>query len=110
MSSDNVLELTDGNFEAEVTNAEGAVLVDFAAEWCMPCKMIAPIIHELADEYAGKLKVGTMDCDSNRDIPVKFGISAIPSLILFKNGEMVKKLVGLQQKTDLKAAIDEVVA
>ena len=108
MSSENVLELTDGNFEAEVLDSDVPVLVDFWAEWCMPCKMIGPTIHELADEYAGKVKVGQVDTDSNRDVSLKFNISAIPTLILFKSGQMTKKLVGLQQKTDIKAAIDEV--
>ena len=108
MSSENVLELTDGNFEAEVLDSDVPVLVDFWAEWCMPCKMISPTIHELADEYAGKVKVGQVDTDSNRDVSLKFNISAIPTLILFKSGQMAKKLVGLQQKTDIKAAIDEV--
>ena len=108
MSSENVLELTDGNFEAEVLNSDVPVLVDFWAEWCMPCKMIGPAVHELADEYAGKVKVGRVDTDSNRDLSLKCNISAIPTLILFKSGEMAKKLVGLRQKMDIKAAIDEV--
>ncbi len=108
MSSENVVELTDGNFEAEVLDSDVPVLVDFWAEWCMPCKMIGPTIHELADEYAGKVKVGQVDTDSNREVSLKFNISAIPTLILFKSGQMAKKLVGLQQKTDIKAAIDEV--
>ncbi len=108
MGSENVLELTDTNFEAEVLKSDLPVLVDFWAEWCMPCKMIAPVVAELADDFAGKIKVGKMDCDSNREVPVKFSISAIPTLILFKDGEVVKKFVGLQQKTDLKSAIDEV--
>lgn len=73
----------------------------------MPCKMIAPTVEELADEYAGKVKIGKVDTDASRDTAMKFGISAIPTLILFKNGEVAKKFVGLQQKNDLKAAIDE---
>jgi len=109
MGSENVLELTNDNFEAEVLKAETPVLVDFWAEWCMPCKMIAPTIEELAGEYAGKVKFGKVDTDSNRDISMKFGISAIPTLILFKDGQTIKKFVGLQQKADLKAAIDEAV-
>jgi thioredoxin 1 len=107
MAEANVLELTDSNFEAEVLKTEVPVLVDFWAEWCMPCKMIAPTIDELAGEYAEKVKIGKVDTDANRDISMKFGISAIPTLILFKNGEVAKKFVGLQQKADLKAAIDE---
>jgi len=108
MGSDNVVVFTDGNFEDEAIKSDVPVLVDFWAEWCMPCKMIAPIVHELAEEYTGKVKIGQMDTDSNRDVPIKFGITAIPTLILFNGGEIARKFVGLQQKADLKAAIDEV--
>ena len=107
MASEKIMELTDSNFEKEVVNSNVPVLVDFWAEWCMPCKMLAPTIEELAEEYTGKIKVGKVDTDSNRDISMKLGISAIPTLILFKGGEVAKKFVGLQQKTDLKSAIDE---
>lgn len=107
MSSANVLELADSNFEQEILSG-GVALVDFWAEWCMPCKMLTPTIEEVADDYAGTIKVGKVDTDNNRDISMKFGISAIPTVIIFKDGEMVKKFVGLQQKADLKAAIDEV--
>ncbi len=108
MSSENVLELTDANFEQEILKASTPGLVDFWAEWCMPCRMLAPIIEELAAEYAGKLKVGKVDTDNNRQVSMKFGISAIPTLIMFKDGQMVKKFVGLQQKSDLKAAIESI--
>ena len=108
MGSENVAEFTDANFDDEALKCDVPVLVDFWAEWCMPCKMLAPIVHELADDYAGKVKIGQMDTDNNRQVPLKYGISAIPTLILFKDGEMAKKFVGLQQKADLKAAIDEV--
>ena len=108
MGSENVLELTDESFEEQIVSPGAAALVDFGADWCMPCKMMAPAIHELADEYAGRLKVGQVDTDANRDISLKFGISAIPTVILFKDGQMVKQFVGLQQKTDLRQAIDEV--
>ena len=108
MASDNLLELTDQNFEQEVVKSDIPVLVDFWAEWCMPCKMQAPTIEELADEYTGRLKVGSLDTDSGRDTAIKYSISAIPTLMLFKEGEVVKKLVGLQQKTALKQTIDEV--
>lgn len=107
MASEKTLELTDSNFEKEVVDSKVPVLVDFWAEWCMPCKMLAPTIEELADEYADKIKVGKVDTDSNREISMKFGISAIPTLVLFKDGEVAKKFVGLQQKSDLKSAIDE---
>ena len=110
MASSNTLELTDADFEQKVINATTPALVDFWAEWCMPCKMMAPTIDELADEYAGKVVVGKVDTDGNRNISMQFGISAIPTVILFKDGEMIKKFVGLQQKADLKAAIDEALA
>jgi thioredoxin 1 len=110
MASEHTLELTDSNFEQEVLQSDLPALVDFWAEWCMPCKMLAPTVDELAGEYEGKLKVGKVDTDSNREISMKFGISAIPTLILFKDGEVVKKFVGLQQKADLKSAIDEALA
>ncbi len=108
MASENVLQLTDANFEQEVVQSDVPVLVDFWAEWCMPCKMLAPTIEELAGEYTGRLKVGSIDTDSNRDTSLRFEISAIPTVILFKGGEVAKKFVGLQQKTDLKEAIDDV--
>ena len=110
MASSNTLELTDADFEQTVINAATPALVDFWAEWCMPCKMMAPAIDELADEYTGKLVVGKVNTDENRNISMQFGISAIPTVILFKDGEMIKKFVGLQQKADLKTAIDEALA
>ncbi len=110
MSAEHTVEFTDSSFEQDVLQAKVPTLVDFWAEWCMPCKMVAPTIHELAEEYADRLKVGQMDCDKNRQVPIKFGISAIPTLLIFKDGQVVKKFVGVQQKADLKAAIDEVLA
>ena len=103
-----VIEITDNNFETEVANSPLPVLVDFWAEWCGPCRMLAPTIEELAEEYTDKIKVGKLDTDNNRDTAVKFGISAIPTVILFQNGEVAKKFVGLTSKSDLKAALDEV--
>jgi len=108
MSSEHVVELTDDNFEAEVMNADTPVLVDFWAEWCMPCKMLAPAVEELAEEFAGRVKVGKLDTDVARATAIKFSISAIPTLILFNNGQVAKKFVGLQQKAELKAALEEV--
>jgi len=110
MASENVMELSDDTFEQEVVNSDQPVLVDFWAEWCMPCKMLTPTIDELAEEFAGKVKFAKMDTDSCRDTAIKFGISAIPPLILFQGGQMTKKFVGLQQKADLKAAINEAIA
>ena len=110
MASENVLELTDGSFEGEVLNSEIPAMVDFWAEWCMPCKMQAPTIAELADEYAGRVKIGKIETDSNRQVAIKLGISAIPTVIIFKGGQVVKKFVGLQSKKDLKAAIEDILA
>src|SRR5215217_6347005 len=87
MASENVMELTDGNFEAEVLKSDKPVLVDFWAEWCMPCRMLAPTIEKIAKDYAGKVKVGKIDTDSNRDVSMRYGISAIPTVILFRNGQ-----------------------
>ena len=84
MAGQNVVEFTDQNFEQEVINSDQPVLVDFWAEWCMPCRMLAPTIDKIAKDYAGKVKVGKLDTDANRDVSIKYGISAIPTVILFK--------------------------
>ncbi|NLF31471.1 MAG: thioredoxin [Planctomycetes bacterium] len=110
MASSNVLMITDDTFEDEVIQSDQPVLVDFWAEWCMPCKMLAPTIDELADEYAGRAKVGKVDTDENRDVAVKFGISAIPTVMVFANGELVKRMVGMQTKKDLKKVLDDALA
>jgi thioredoxin 1 len=106
MAGANVKEFSDQNFEAEVLKSDVPVLVDFWAEWCMPCKMLTPTIEKLADAYAGKVKVGKIDTDSNRDVSIKYGISAIPTVILFKNGQVAQKFVGLRQERDFKEALD----
>jgi thioredoxin 1 len=106
MASQNVLELTDQNFEQEVLKSQTPVLVDFWAEWCMPCKMLTPTIEKLAKDYTGRVKVGKVDTDSNRDISVKYQISAIPTVILFKNGQVHQKFVGLRQEREFKEALD----
>ena len=98
--------ITDANFDQEVMKSQIPVLVDFWAEWCMPCRMVGPIVEELAGEYEGKIKVGKLDTDGNRDTAMKFGISAIPTLLLIKDGQVVKKLVGAKSKRDLKQEID----
>jgi thioredoxin 1 len=106
MASANVKEFNDANFDAEVLKSEQPVLVDFWAEWCQPCRMLAPTIEKLAGEYAGKVKVGKVDTDSNRDISLKYQISAIPTVILFKKGQVAQKFVGLRSEKDFKAALD----
>ncbi len=106
MASQNVKEFTDQNFEQEVLKSAQPVLVDFWAEWCGPCRMLAPTIDKLANDYAGKLKVGKVDTDANREISIKYGISAIPTVLLFKNGQVAQKFVGLRQERDFKAVID----
>jgi len=103
----NVIELTDATFDTTVHNSDVPVLVDFWAPWCGPCKMIAPIIQEIADEYGDRVKICKLDTDEARDSAMEFGISAIPTLILFKNGQVEKKWVGLTSKKDIIAAIEE---
>jgi thioredoxin 1 len=106
MASEHIKEFTDQNFETEVLKSNEPVLVDFWAEWCGPCRMLAPTIEKLADSYAGKVKVGKLDTDSNRDTAMKYGISAIPTVILFKDGQVAQKFVGLRQERDFKEALD----
>lgn len=97
--------ITDETFEAEVLQAELPVLTDFWANWCPPCKMIAPILDEIAAEYAGKLKVAKLDVDTNPRTALRFGVMSIPTLILFKNGQPVERLVGAMPKRNLLAKI-----
>lgn len=92
------VELTDSNFQNEVLNSATPVLIDFWAEWCGPCKMIAPVVEELAKEYDGKLKVGKVDVDSNQQVSMQFGIRSIPTLLIFKQGKVVDQLVGAVPK------------
>jgi thioredoxin 1 len=103
----NVVELTDTNFDEEINKSDVPVLVDFWAPWCGPCRMMAPIIEEFAKDYQSKAKVCRLNTDEARDSAMEFGISAIPTLILFKGGQVQKKWVGLTSKKDLAAAIDE---
>src|SRR4030042_4555526 len=102
-----VIELTDATFNKTVHNSDVPVLVDFWAPWCGPCKMIAPIIHEIAEEYAGRAKICKLATDEAHDSAMEFGISAIPTIILFKDGQVQKKWVGLTSKKNLAEAIDE---
>lgn len=97
---------TSENFDAEVLKSDIPVVVDFFATWCGPCKMMAPVIEALAEEYDGKVKVGKLDVDENTDVAGRYGVMSIPTIILFKNGEIVTKTVGAQSKNSLKSAID----
>lgn len=102
-----ILYVSDADFQSKVLDAEGPVLVDFWAQWCGPCKAIAPVLEELADEYAGKVTIAKMDVDENKDIPVKFGIRSIPTLILFKDGAVVETLIGALPKAQLVEFLDK---
>ncbi|PKH01972.1 thiol reductase thioredoxin [Psychromonas sp. MB-3u-54] len=104
--SENIVTLSDASFEDDVVNAEGPVLVDFWAEWCGPCKMIAPILHEVATEYAGKVTIGKLNIDENSATPPKFGIRGIPTLLLFKDGKVAATKVGALSKTQLVEFLD----
>ena len=104
--SNSIVHVTDASFEADVLNADGPVLVDFWAEWCGPCKMIAPILDELAGTYEGKIKICKMDVDSNSGTPGKFNIRGIPTLIIFKDGAAEATKVGALSKTQLVEFID----
>ena len=104
--SDKIVQLTDASFEADVIKAQGPVLVDFWAEWCGPCKMIAPILNEVADEYAGKLTVAKINIDQNAETAPRYGIRGIPTLLLFKNGTVAATKVGALSKTQLKEFLD----
>ncbi|MBW2143570.1 MAG: thioredoxin [Deltaproteobacteria bacterium] len=96
-----LLQVTDDSFDDEIINSDMPVMVDFWAEWCGPCKMVGPVVEELAQEYEGKIKIVKMDVDKNRQTPVRFGIRNIPTLIMFKGGEVVQTIVGAQTKNQL---------
>ncbi|NLM21093.1 MAG: thioredoxin [Peptococcaceae bacterium] len=106
MAGANLKTFTAQNWESEVLNANQLVLVDFWAAWCGPCRMIGPVVEELADEYAGKVSVGKLNVDEESEVASKYGIMSIPTLILFKNGQIVEKIVGFRSKNDLAKLID----
>ena len=107
MASELIKHVSDASFEGDVLQAGVPVLVDYWAEWCGPCKMIAPILDEVSVAYEGKLQIAKMNVDENRDIPAKFGIRGIPTLMLFKNGQLAATKVGAMSKAQLTAFIDQ---
>ncbi len=110
MASGNIIRLTEENFDKEVLQSAQAVLVDFWAEWCGPCKALAPVLDELADEYAGRIKIGKVNIDEYQELAGKFSIHSIPTLLLFNKGQVAEQLVGLRSKRELKASLDRVPA
>lgn len=110
MAGEQTLKFTDENFDETVLKSETPVLVDFWAEWCAPCKALTPLIDELANDYLGRVKIGKVDTDANREISVRFSVSAIPTVILFNKGEIVEKFVGLRGKKEFQTSLDKVAA
>lgn len=108
MASPLIVTLTQDNFESEALKSATPVLVDFWAEWCGPCKMVAPVLDELAKEYEGKIKIAKVDVDQNQQVAGNFNIRSIPTLLFFKNGQVVKQLIGAHPKTKLVTEIQEV--
>lgn len=102
----NTTELTDDNFEQEVLKSDVPVLVDFWAEWCAPCRAIAPAVEEIAEEYKGKAKVGNLDVDNNPKVAVEYGIRSIPTLLVFKNGEIAQQIIGAVPKAQLVSKLE----
>ena len=108
MAAPNIVTLTKDNFPAEVLKASVPVLVDFWAEWCGPCKMIGPILDELAGEYSGRVKIGKVNIDEHQGLASEYGVRAVPTLLLFHQGQVAEQMVGLRSKRDLKASLDRV--
>src|SRR5260370_28499509 len=106
MAAANIVTATESNFQSEVLQAGKPVLVDFWAEWCGPCKMIAPLLDELADEYDGKIKIGKVNIDEQQALATQYGIRAIPTLLIISKGQVAEQMVGAKSKRDLKASLD----
>ena len=107
--AENLIEFTDDNFDTEVLRSNLPVLVDFWAEWCGPCKMIAPIVEEIAGDYAGKVKVGKVNVDFNNQVAMQYGIRGIPALLVFKGGSVANQIVGAVPKNNITQILDEVI-
>ncbi|HWN94183.1 MAG TPA: thioredoxin [Methylomirabilota bacterium] len=110
MAAANIVTLTEANFSEEVLKSTTPVVVDFWAEWCGPCKMLAPVLDELGGEYDGKVKIGKVNIDEFQQLAINYGINSIPTLLFFKNGQVADQVVGMRSKRDLKASFDRVLA
>ncbi len=105
--SENLLEITDGNFQSEIAGTQGLAMVDFWAEWCAPCRLIGPSVAQLADQYAGQVKVGKLDVDHNQRTAAQFNVRSIPTILFFKDGQVVDTIVGAQPKQMLERKLQE---
>jgi len=107
MASENVVDVSDDSFESSIIQGDKPSVIDFWAEWCQPCKMLAPTVQELANDYEGKILVGKVNVDDNPNTATKFGIRGIPTLLFFKDGQVVQQLVGVKSKAEIQKVIDE---
>ncbi|ODU23647.1 MAG: thioredoxin [Verrucomicrobia bacterium SCN 57-15] len=110
MAAENIVTATEANFNEEVVQSTTPVLVDFWAEWCGPCKMLAPLLDELASEYNGKVKIAKVNIDDHQNLASQYRVTAIPTLLIFKNGQVMEQMVGAKSKRDLKASLDKAAA
>ncbi len=110
MSNPSIVHTSDATFDKDVLKSDKPVLLDFWAEWCGPCKMIAPVLDELATEFQGKVKIGKVNIDEHQDLAARFGVRAIPTLLVIKNGQVAEQMVGAKSKRDLKASLDRATA